>query len=284
MTRPLLLLLMLCTLASPLAAQRAGGDSEDFHFTLYLVGQGLKDDAVTLARHWRPASDSAHFARGYAFYSARLLDSAAVSFARVGEGSVLRAEALFYAALSQAHLGRPDSAAATLVRIAAAQPDVLNLKRFEQAGVSLLQRDLPAFDRAFGLTDTTDFRLAAEARSLLSTRDAIAAHRPKSPLLAGMLSAIVPGLGKVYAGSYGEGAAAFLLTGSLAAVTAENWVRQGPLNWKTLLSGLLTAVFYAGNVYGSAVSVKVANDDFNHLQDVQILYDIHIPIRNSHRR
>lgn len=282
--KPFLSLCILLSLSPLLHAQRHVDDSENFAFVFYLVGQGLKDDAVTLARHWPSDSDSACFAKGYAYYSARLLDSAAATFGRVGERSALRTEALFFAALSQAHLQRFDSSAATLSLIVATDGSTLSLKRFEQAGVSLLRRDLPAFDRAFGLVDTSDYRLASEAQSLHALRQSIAGHKNKSPLLAGALSAVLPGLGKVYAGSYGEGAAAFLLTGSLIAVTAENWLREGPANWKTIVSGLLSAVFYAGNIYGSAISVKVANDDFNQQHDVQILYDIHIPLRNSYRR
>ena len=206
--KPFLSLCILFSLSPLLHAQRHVDDSENFAFVFYLVGQGLRDDAVTLARHWPSDSDSASFAKGYAYYSARLLDSAAATFGRVGERSALRTEALFFAALSQAHLQRFDSSAATLSLIAATDGSTLNLKRFEQAGVSLLRRDLPAFDRAFGLVDTSDYRLASEAQSLHALRQSIAGHKNKSPLLAGALSAVLPGLGKVYAGSYGEGAAA----------------------------------------------------------------------------
>ena len=105
----------------------------------------------------------------------------------------------------------------------------------------------------------------------------------RSPWVAGTLSALVPGLGKVYAGNLGEGIAAFLVTGSLIAVTAENWVKEGPTNWKTIAAGLLSTVFYVGNIYGSVATVKVNLRDYNNRNDVQILYDIHIPLRAAYR-
>ena len=68
------------------------------------------------------------------------------------------------------------------------------------------------------------------------------------------------------------------------AATAENAYKEGWTNWKTLLFGSLSAVFHIGNIYGSAVSVRVGQQTRNNQTNVQILYHIHIPLRNSYRR
>lgn len=261
-------------------AQTVGGE---FDFVMYLVGNGMKEDAVTAVKHTTLTGDSIDFLKGYAFYSARLLDSAAANFGRVGESSPLFVEAMLFAALSNAHQGLYQQSEASLLRVPAGDARVLNLKRFEQAGLRLLERDMGGFDSCFARLDTTDFRIAAEAADLLRVRNDIASYPRRSPWVAGTLSAIVPGLGKVYAGNLGEGVAAFLVTGSLMAVTAENWVKEGPTNWKTIAAGLLSTVFYIGNIYGSVATVKVNLREFNNRNDVQILYDIHIPLRASYR-
>jgi len=76
----------------------------------------------------------------------------------------------------------------------------------------------------------------------------------KSELLAGILSAILPGSGYVYAGRYGDGLTAFLLNGlfiagTVAAVHNEWYPAAG-------LSGGIGLPFYLGNIYGSANAAK----------------------------
>ncbi len=257
--------------------------SDEFGFVMYLVGHTMRDDAVAVVDRTTLAGDSIDFLKGYAYYSARRLDSAAAAFGRVGEGSPLFDEAMFFAAISNAHLGRYDQAVARLSSIAPTDTQTANMVNYELAGMRLLQRDYDAFDALMAKTDTSDFRLAAEAANLLQMRQTLADRGRRSPWVAGTLSALVPGLGKVYAGNLGEGIAAFLVTGSMMAVTAENWAKEGPTNWKTITAGLLSTVFYIGNIYGSVASVKVNLRDFNQRSDVQILYDIHIPLRAGYR-
>lgn len=262
---------------------RSQNVSDEFNFVMYLVGNGMKEEAVTAVKSTLLTGDSIDFVKGYAYYSARLLDSAVVSFDRVGTKSLLFDEATFFSSLSNAHLGHYDRSADRLSSLAPVDTATANLLRYELAGVRLLQRDLGAFESLMHQTDTGDYRLAAEARDLWRVHDEIAARGKRSPWVAGALSAVVPGLGKVYAGNLGEGIASFLLTGSLMAITAENWIKESPTNWKTIVAGLLSAVFYVGNIYGSVASVKINLNDFNHRNNVQILYDIHIPLRASYR-
>lgn len=278
---PLLIVLLLTLSAS---AQQSPTLAEEFDFVMYLVGNGMREESLTAVRRTAFDGDSVDFLRGYALYSAKLLDSAVVSFGKVDATSPLHDEAMFFAALSSAHLGRYGEASSLLARVVADDTPTLNVKRFASAGVGLLQRDIALFDSCFLWVDTSDYRLAVEAADLLRVRNEIVSRRVCRPWVAGTLSALVPGLGKVYAGNVGEGIAAFLVTGSLMAVTAENWVKAGPSNWKTIAAGLLSAVFYVGNIYGSVASVKVGLRDFNNRSDVQILYDIHIPLRAAYRR
>lgn len=256
---------------------------DEYDFVMYLIGHTMKDDALTVLKRTTLTGDSIDFLKGYAFYSARQLDSAAANYGRVGDSSPFYNEAMLFAALCNAHQGLYKQSDESLRRVASDDPQVLNLKYFEQAGIRLLERDMGGFDSCFALVDTTDFRIAVEAANLLYVRNELMSRRIKQPWVAGTLSALVPGLGKVYAGNLGEGIAAFLVTGSLMAVTAENWIKEGPTNWKTIAAGLLSAVFYVGNIYGSVATVKVNLRDFNQRNDVQILYDIHIPLRASYR-
>ncbi|MCR5423865.1 MAG: hypothetical protein K6E93_03770 [Bacteroidales bacterium] len=274
------ILLLLLLLPQWLVAQ---GVHDDFDFVFYLLGNGMKEDALTLLSRQADDGDSVSFLKGYTLYNNRQLSDAATSFGQVAPRSALYDESCFFGALCCAHLSRYDESLTRLQRVSA-NDDLLNVKYFEMAGVALLQRDYGAFDAAFLRLDTLDYRLSTEAADLLYLRNELGNHRRKSYALAGGLSAVVPGLGQTYAGNLGAGAAAFLVTGSMMAVTAENIVKEGWTNWKTILFGSLSAVFYVGNIYGAVAMVKVNYETYNNQKDVQILYDIHIPLRSTFRR
>lgn len=258
--------------------------TDDFNFALYLLGSGLKEEAATLMCHRDMDSDSMRFIKGYVLYSNRQLDSATYWLQQIDSHSPLFAEGRLFGAISATHLGEYRLANNLLQSLRDnPDPSVRNLVTFEEAGIALLERDLSRFDSCSALIQADDYRIADETEALRNIRTTLPL-RQKSPMLAAGLSTVVPGLGKVYAGRVGEGVSAFLIVGSLMAATAENAYKEGWANWKTILFGSLSAVFHLGNIYGSAVSVRVDMDNRNKQTDVQILYHIHIPLRNSYRR
>ena len=108
---------------------------------------------------------------------------------------------------------------------------------------------------------------------LLSTK------KKKSPWIAGCMSMVIPGSGKIYSGKIGEGISAMLSHAILAGITVENYRKVGAGNFKTIFFGSLFSIFYLGNIYGSMISVQVSNSEFNTIYDNKILFDIHIPLR-----
>ena len=82
-------------------------------------------------------------------------------------------------------------------------------------------------------------------------------HR-KSPLLAGLLSTFVPGLGKVYTRRSWDGAFAATVTAGTAWL-AYSGFRAGGHNLKAWTFASLSVGFYIGNIYGSFCSAKIYN-------------------------
>lgn len=79
----------------------------------------------------------------------------------------------------------------------------------------------------------------------------------KSPTKAAIMSAIIPGLGKVYAGEIGDGITAFLFTGLFTYLAVDRFQKdQTTSAW---LFTALAAFFYGGNIYGSATAVQNYN-------------------------
>lgn len=83
----------------------------------------------------------------------------------------------------------------------------------------------------------------------------------KSPLLAGALSAIIPGLGRVYIGRWPDGLLSFLLVGTTGALAAQGFYEDGRGSVRGWILGAVAALLYAGNVYGSAVGAVVQRRD-----------------------
>jgi tetratricopeptide (TPR) repeat protein len=79
----------------------------------------------------------------------------------------------------------------------------------------------------------------------------------KSPLLAGALSAVIPGSGQAYAGRYRDGLVALLVNGLFIAGTA---VAIDQENYATAaVVGGIGLPFYLGNIYGGANAANTWN-------------------------
>ena len=79
----------------------------------------------------------------------------------------------------------------------------------------------------------------------------------KSPTIAAILSAMLPGAGKIYTGEIGDGIYAFLSTGLFAFLAYDSFKANHEFRgW--LFSGLASG-FYSGNIYGSAASAQINN-------------------------
>ena len=83
----------------------------------------------------------------------------------------------------------------------------------------------------------------------------------KSEALAGILSALVPGAGKMYTKNYADGITAFLFTGLLTYLAYTNFDHDHQA--RAWIFTALGAGFYAGNVYGSVASAQIFNAKVN---------------------
>ena len=269
----LILALALCFSCGAGAQKRA---SADYDFALYLIDNELKSDAkVLLSQDYYP-SDTLSFLRGWVHYQLKELEEAASYLKAVPADSPFYEKSLFYSTAVSAHLGDYSSPVAPLEAYTGPYAE---LKGVQLAGLALLRDDPAAFKSAAGSFGYSDFTIAEAERKLDEIYQYRYETKPKSPLLAAAASAVVPGLGKVYAGKVGEGIASFLLVGAMGAITAEHWVKDGPGDWKTIVPGILCAGLYIGNVYGSYMSVSIANNDIRNAQNTTVLYNIHIPLR-----
>ncbi len=94
-------------------------------------------------------------------------------------------------------------------------------------------------------------------RSAITMIDGYAQLPQKSEVLAGILSALVPGAGYAYAGDYGTAVMSFFVNGAFIAGAWTAFAKE--LYAVGGVVGGVGAPFYIGNIYGSALAVKKSN-------------------------
>jgi len=249
-------------------------DQEEFRDAVYYIETNLNQE------YPMPVRDSLNYFKGWSQYSLKDLDQSASSLLKVSKNSPFFVKSRFFAAYNNSYLG-----------VIAVSDQVLkdldvsgiynNLKNFELSGNSLLKRNLPEFDAYFKKIESSDvFSFNTEKDKFLKYCQEINRHKNKSMVVGGIMSAVIPGAGKIYAGKTGEGISSFLIVAATGATAYENYHKLGIRNAKTILFGSLFAVLYIGNVYGSVFTIKLANEEFNHEIDNAILFNMHIPLRN----
>jgi len=81
----------------------------------------------------------------------------------------------------------------------------------------------------------------------------------KSPILAGLLSAILPGTGKMYCGREKDGLYSLILIGTASWFAYDGFKEDGRHSLKGWIWGIWGGFLYIGNIYGSTVAAKVYN-------------------------
>lgn len=256
----------------------AGDIVADSEFVLDLLDRGLREDALVLLGEGNYApSDALSYYRGLALFDDRQFQAADHWLSSV-TGS-LSEPALFYDVVAKTHLNAAGEALEALEKYTG---EFGELAALQMSGIALVQGNLNAFKDYSEAFSFDDYRLSESENTLKGIAASLERSR-RSPVLAALMSAVLPGSGKVYAGQTGPGVASFLAVGSLAAITAEQWSHHGLKDWRTIVAGSLCGIFYIGNIYGSYVSVSIQRQNIQDETKALVLYNISIPLGSFFR-
>ncbi|OWY22058.1 hypothetical protein C7N43_09250 [Sphingobacteriales bacterium UPWRP_1] len=264
---------------------------QEMDFGQYLLNNQQYADAqqvfaqldTALANHLAATrTDSLHFYQGWACYNQKLLLPAAEQFLQVSGNSPFFHASRFFAAYNLTYKQWYAPAKGILTDLYLPPSDSLlhELQFFGLAGIALLQRNTQQFTRLSEQFTFTHYQLQQQEQNLLQYAESIKKVKRRSPALAGMLSAVVPGLGKVYAGKAKQGIASFFPVALLGLQAYENIHKRGIKNGFSIFYTGLFSVFYIGNIWGSVLSVQIKQQEIDHEIDNRILFDLHIPLRN----
>ena len=148
----------------------------------------------------------------------------------------------------------------------------------ELIGLSyLMQKRWHEADKIFTTLQESDVAEVAESAKSYHDYAVQGTRLPnRSPFLAGILSTIIPGAGRLYTGRTSD-ALTSLVTISLTGWQAyDGFRRDGLSSAKGWGFGVLGGIFYVGNIYGSVISARVYNrhleDEFLATMSIKLLY------------
>jgi len=260
--------------------------SKELRFAQYLLDKDAGREAIHVMEQIDtttlsiPEKDTLFYMLGWAAYSARQLDKSIQYLMKVSPGYLQYGKSRFFSAYCQAFQGRIDTAIGVLRPLPLPDSVQQELRSLQLAGIALLKRDYKTYLEEHSRFTYSSYVFSKEERRMQLYYDRLSGFRRRSPVLAGIYSAVVPGLGKFYAGKKKQGIAAFLPVVSLAALTYEAYRKDGAGSARFIGFGALFSIFYIGNIWGSTLSVKIRRNEFYKEYDNKILFDMHIPLRN----
>ena len=209
-------------------------------------------------------ADYALFRTGLACYQGEEYESAAKSFStlreRYGE-SAYAPQARYFEGLSYWKSKQYGAAAGTFESLVDSYPasETAPLALVAAAMLALEQENVDASRRRLQTLAAAypDYPGSMKARDAVNLLDQYQNLPRKSKILAGVMSAVVPGSGYFYAEHYADGVTAFLINalaiaGMVTATYQENYAVAG-------IVGGIGLPFYFGNIYGSANAAQKWN-------------------------
>jgi len=271
----ILALLILCfcpPLSSPRASEKGILLTED---TELKVADAFMDEreyyrAITEYKKFLilfPDSDKADYALfkiGMAYYHGEEYEVSARTLANLRKKypeSTYAPEAQYFEGLGYWKLKKYADAKTALEEVVASYPDsdhaplalvADSMLALDQDNVNASRQDMEKMIAAY-----PDYPASMRAKETFGLFDQYQDLPKKSEILAGIMSAVVPGSGYIYAEHYGDGITAFLINalaiaGTVTAVYNENYAVAA-------IVGGVGLPFYIGNIYGSANAAKKWN-------------------------
>ena len=225
-------------------------------------------------------SDTVNYLKGMNYYLLKKTDSAALCFNLVAPASNFYTKSKLFESINLSYSKKYKPALNSFSSFT-----IDTVKKYDQlinivtAGNYLLLRDYKRFDSLSIGFLYNDYNYSNQQSRLVDLKNRSLKLKKKSPFVAGALSAVVPGLGKFYAGKKGAGLAAFAANGALAAMAFESYYRTKSFKSPQFITfTTLFSFFYVGNIFGSVFSIKQQIKSVNGKINNEILASIHVPV------
>lgn len=255
--------------------QHSWSQTSDSLFVEYLLERKQFNDVL----RWTQHRQTLPYYRALAFYNQERLDSAIYYFDKTPIGHPNYLKSRFLSGFAQVFQKQLEVGNQVFTKIKTSDTLYQALQYYELASVALLRRDTVTFRQYQRKFDGRYFAFSQEEQKLGELYESVRKFRPKSPVIAGVMSAIIPGSGKMYAGKLGQGVIALIQNIALGLQAYEAYRRDGWKSPRFIVYGGLFTFFYVGNIWGSALSVHIRRQEFNDKINEQILVNMQLPLR-----
>lgn len=252
----------------------------DTQFLNHLVSKGDYHEALYLINQNSFRNDSIYFYEGWSHYVLKELKKSTDALLNVSTSSTFYDQSQLFAAYNLIYLSNYQQSSSILTALHSNQTAIISLRDFQLSGIFLLKKQFGLAENTWEELDKNNPVLYQPLIDLQNISNELQSHKTKSPVIAGLLSAIVPGAGKIYAGKTGQGIAAFISAVGFGLITWENYRKLGPTHYKTIGFGALFATNYLSTVYGSYATTKIIENEYQTVMQNQILFNLHLPLRN----
>jgi hypothetical protein len=263
----------------------AHGQKNENDFIEYLYQSENYDHLRVYQNHLKEVDslnynlDLLNFLIGKSYYHQQIHDSSNIYLNRITKGEGFQ-QSRFLIGINSVYINDYGQAKNVLNSTTFKSDELQNLKFFQLSGIALLERDYESYHLYTNKIFEDYYFFQKEKESFQQIEKDLQLYNKKSPFLAGLYSAILPGAGKFYAGKKGQGIYSFVISSLLALQAIESYQKAGLKSARFIIYGGLFSLFHVGNVWSSALAVKKYNDEFYEAVDYRIKLDMHIPIRS----
>ena len=257
----------------------------NFNFVNYLLKNNLNKEALYALDNLDTTNfkiqqyDSLYYNKGYCNFKIENYLLSKHSFLKVSKHSDKYELSVLQASFNAIQLKNYTESSLLLDSVNFTTNDTIYmaLKNLQKAGIALLNRNLDEYKYYQEANTALGNSFITEKKRLKETYNTLLAHKNKSPFVAGLMSAVLPGSGKWYAGKKGQGLSSFFTVLVLGLLTHEAYTNGGIKSVGCIGYGSLLSLFYVGNIWGSVATVKTSNKEFNQLMNNEIMVSLKLP-------
>lgn len=257
-------------------------------FAKYLISLGAYEEVIDLQeisnnRLSVLQEDSIDFYHAWSLFHLQRIPEAVIGFKTVSEKSSFFYQSAILSSWSNLYLGKPDLA----IRDIESTPGIIlhdsEVYRLQKAAIHLRQRKFELANKELSDILNSGPFYVQSGNDLQRMAEEALNFKAKSMVVSGILSGIIPGAGKIYAGEKGAGISSFLILAGLGGIAAENIIKSGIESWNSIFFTGLFSIFYLGNIYGSVISIKTYRQRFYEGFDQAVVATVLLPLRDYYR-
>ena len=233
----------------------------------------LKNYAVSQA-----GKDSISFNQGLCYHKLGLHDESAVRYSLISNSSPLYFQSIFLASAGYSEEGSAWKAEMILDKFIPADSVSRSLKDLYLFSVYLLKNDVKGFNTFSASQQFNDPFFVTRQKTLVEFSKKMIKAKKKNGFTAGLLSAIIPGMGKIYAGKIRSGLTSMIPVTVLGLQAWEAYQKDGLKSPRFIVFGSMFSLFYIGNIWGSVLSVSVHKQEIQNEIHHEVVLGMHIAL------